>query len=73
MLGHLYSKEVITEREKQTIETLDLKNKKMEYLLDSVITPSLDNNVSIKFKRFLAVMEESGDSILIDMAKKLST
>jgi len=43
----------------------------MEYLLDSVITPSLANNVAVKFKGFLEVMEESGDSIFIDMAKKL--
>ena len=43
----------------------------MMYLLDSVITPSLSNDISIKLKGFLEVMEESDDSIFTDMAKKL--
>ena len=74
MLGKLFAKEVITPIEKETMEkTLPLRSKKIEYLLDGVITPSLANNVTVKFKGFLEVMEESGDSILINMANKLGT
>jgi len=72
ILGNLYAKGVITLKEKLTIKTsnLPLNSDKMEYLLDSVITPSLANNVTVKFKGFLEVMEESGDPILLSMAKK---
>jgi len=73
ILSKLYAKDVITLKEKQTIETSNfpLNSDKMEYLLDSVITPSLANDVTMKFKGFLEVMEESGDPILLNMAKKL--
>ena len=72
MLGNLFAKEVITPIEKETMEkTLPLRSSKMEYLLDSVITPSLANNVTVKFKGFLEVMEESGDPLLISAANKL--
>ena len=71
ILAMLFAKEVITLNEKETIQILSLKNKKMEYFLDSVVIPSLTNNVTVKFERFLKVMEESGDSILIEMAKRL--
>ena len=73
ILGNLFAKEVITKREKETIEAIPLKSNKMEYFLDSVINPSLSNKVSIKFIGFMKVMEESGDPIFIDMAKKLGT
>ena len=71
MLRQLYAKKVITDREKEMIESIKLKDKKMEYLLDSVIIPSLANNVTEKFKGFVKVMEESDDPILMNMAKKL--
>ena len=73
MLGQLYAKKVITDREKKIIESIKLMDKKMEYLLDSVIIPSLANNVTVKFKGFLEVMEENNDPILINMARKLGT
>ena len=73
MLAQLYAKRVITEKEKEMIDTLHLKSKKMEYLLDSVIIPSLANKVPIKFEGFLEVMKKSDDQILIDMAIKLGT
>ena len=73
MLAELYAKRVITEKEKEKIGTLDLKSKKMEYLLDSVIVPSLANKVPIKFEGFLEVMKKSDDQMLIDMAIKLGT
>ena len=70
MLGQLYAKKVITDEEKEKIGTIQLNNKKMEYLLDSIIIPSLANNVTAKLKGFLEVMKESGDPVLIDMMKK---
>ena len=42
----------------------------MQYLLDHVIMPSLDNTIN-KFKGFLKVMEESSDSELLSAAAKL--
>ena len=71
ILGHLYAKEVITESDKEMIETSRLKKQKMGYFLDKVITPSLQSSVTVKFKRFLEVMEESDDPIFIKMAVKL--
>ena len=71
MLIHLYAKKVIIKREKEMIETSRLRNDKMVYFLDSVIIPSLENHVTVKFKRFLEVMEGSDDLLLNDMAKKL--
>ena len=71
MLGQLYAKGVITAREKQMIESIQMSNKKMEYLLDSIIIPSLLSNVTVKLKGFLEVMKESGDPVLLDMTKKL--
>ena len=70
MLGQLYAKRVITDREKKMIETIKLNDKKMAYLLDSIINPSLDNNVTVKLKGFLEAMKESDDPLLIDMTKK---
>ena len=72
ILAELFAKDVITSVEKETIEkTLPLKSKKMEYFLDNIINPSLANNVTVKFKAFLEVMEQSGDPLLINMANKL--
>ena len=71
ILGHLYAKEVIAVRDKEMIETSRLKEDKMAYYLDNVITPSLQSGVTVKFKRFLEVMEESGDPVFIKMAVKL--
>ena len=73
MLGKLYSKGVITLEEKERIESKSIQRDKMICFLDSVIARSLLNNISIKFKGFLEVMEESGDPILTDMAKTLGT
>ena len=76
MLGKLYSKDVITLKEKDKIKgSGTAESDRMEYFLDRIIIPSLKVNVPInvpiKFKGLLEVMEESGDSILISMAKQL--
>ena len=73
MLGKLYSKNVITLKEKDKIKISGAaESDRMEYFLDRIIIPSLKVNVSIKLKGLLEVMEESGDSTLISMAKQLS-
>ena len=71
ILRHLFAKKVITMREKQMIQTLQLKADKMACFLDNVITPSLQISLTVKFMRFLEVMEESGDPAFIKMAMKL--
>ena len=69
----MYSKGVITLKEKQKIKgiTNSVESDRMEFFLDNIITPSLTVNVTIKFKGFLEVMEQSGDSTLVSMAVKL--
>ena len=71
MLGKLYSKGIITLEEKQQIKANPVESDRMEYFLDHVIIPSLEDNVNMKFREFLEVMKESGDSTLISMAAKL--
>ena len=71
MINQLYSKGVITDEEKLKIEALSLEIDRMKYFLDHILLPSLKNDVAIKFKGFLEVMEESDNSILTSMAKML--
>ena len=71
MLDKLYAKGVVTLEEKEKIDSKPLQRDKMIYLLDDIITPSLSVGISIKFQVLLQVMKESGDSVLIDMAKIL--
>ena len=69
----MYSKRVITLEEKQKIKAItnSVESDRMEYFLDNIITPSLVVHVTIKFKGFLEVMEQSGNSTLVSMAVKL--
>ena len=71
MLPMLFTKSVITIKEKKIIQALPLRCDKMQYLLNNVIIPNLDENIALKFKGFLETMEESDDLLLIHMAKKL--
>ena len=72
MLPKLYSKDIITFKEKEKITACSAaQTDQMEYFLDHIIIPSLTVDVSIKFTGLLEVMKESGNSILISMAKKL--
>ena len=73
ILGALRAKKVILPRQKEEIEVISLERKRMEYLLDKIITPSLNIQVSIKFKDLLEVMEQSDDVIFKHMAQKLGT
>ena len=73
ILGALRAKEVILPWQKEEIEVISLERKRMEYLLDKIITPSLNVQVSIKFKGLLEVMEQSEDVVFIHLAQKLGT
>ena len=71
ILERLLSKGIITQDEKKIIDAKPASRDKMIYILDSVITPNLLNDISIYFKGFLEVLEESDDSTMIDLAKQL--
>ena len=72
MLGSLYSKDVITTKEKQYIQSaIPIEIDKMIYILDNIIIPSLEAGVIIKFKRFLEVMEGSDDPVTRAMGRQL--
>ena len=71
MLGKLFSKEIITLEEKQRIQAHPVEIDRMEYFLDRIIIPSLKVNINMKFRGFIKVMKDSGDSTLISMAAKL--
>ena len=71
ILERLLSKGIITTDEKKMIDSKPASRDKMIYFLDGVIAPSLLNNVNAKFRDFLKVLEESGDSTMIDLAKQL--
>ena len=71
ILGKLYSKEIITFKEKEMIESMPTQSKRMVYFLDEVIIRSLAVDVNVKFRRFIEVMMESGDPTLTSMAAKL--
>ena len=69
MEAGLYGKEVITYKEKMSINSLP-DNKKMEYLLDVIIL-SLKHGICSKFKGFLEAMEENEDILLKNTAAVL--
>ena len=64
-------KGVILPWQKEEIEAILLQSKRMEYLLDMIIMPSLKVAVAIKFKCLLEVMEQNDDVIFKYMAYKL--
>ena len=69
MEAGLYAKEVITYRDRMSINSLP-DNKKMEYLLDVLIL-SLKHGICSKFKGFLEAMEENEDILLKNTAAVL--
>jgi len=73
LLPNLFAKKIITDREKQIMEkTKPLDSDKMMYLLDYVIMPSLQVNLSVKYDGFVEVMKASGDALAEELAKRLS-
>lgn len=73
LLGALYSRDVITTREKQIIHTISIESDKMAHLLDNVIIPSLEAGTTKKLKYFLEVMEESDDPVVKSVGRRVGT
>ena len=67
----LFSKEVITSYDKETIRTKDTNTKKIEYLIIDILMVSLENSFPDKYRSFLAVMENNEDTLLQKTARDL--
>lgn len=70
VLGNLYAKNVITYDEQMEMNDLKVQ-KRMKFLLDHVIIPSLKSEHSAKYISLIHVMENSDDSSLKSQASKL--
>ena len=70
MMGSLYSNNVITDGQRQIIDA-KIGEGKMMYLIVDILIPSLKLDHCKKYRGFLEAMEESDDSDLKNMAKKL--
>ena len=70
MMGSLFSKYVITNDERKIID-VKIGQQKMMYLIADIIIPSLKLNLCDKYKGFLEAMEESDDTTLRNIAKRL--
>lgn len=72
LLAGLYVNDVITIEEKEIItKTIPLERHKMQYLLDHIIIPSLQEGKLEKYQDFLRVMEESDDIPTSAIARRL--
>ena len=71
ILGSLYSKDVITSEQKETIECIALDSGKMDYLLQHIIIKSLQSKIIKTFKNFLLVLEESDDNLMETVAQRI--
>ena len=72
MLPWLFVENVISGKEKEEIAFLPTNGQKIEYLLNDIIMPSLQANVIVKFKRFLKMIEDTDNPLLIDMMMNFS-
>jgi len=72
ILGLLFSKNVITLAEKQTMETKPLESDRVTYLLDNVLIRSLSVNVMDKYKNFVKVLRQKGEDDNDTMMEKLA-
>ena len=70
MMGSLFSKDVITNKERKIIDD-KVGEEKIMYLVVDIVMPSLRQNNYKNYKGFLEAMEESDDSDLKSMAEKL--
>ena len=71
MLGGLYSRDVITLKQKQQINSISIESDRMEFLLDEVIIPSLEAGRIEKFRLFLELMEGSDDQMVKSVGRRL--
>ena len=70
VIQNLYQDKVITLNEKKEIQRKD-KEKRMEYLLDDVIIPSLEAKIGQKYINLIKLMKHSDDSSLNAVASEL--
>ena len=70
VVQNLYQNKVITLNEKKEIQRKD-KEKRMEYLLDEVIIPSLEAKTGQKYINLMKVMKSSDDTSLNAVASEL--
>ena len=71
IVGALYSRDVITMKEKRIIGTKVIESEKMMYILDDIIIPSLEAGTLEKFKSFREVMDKSGDPVIKSVCQRL--
>ena len=71
ILQELLDKKVILSRQMEIIEAKSLQSERMEYILDRIILPSLEMEISTYFNSLLDVMEKSDDEKFTSMAQKL--
>ena len=71
LLPSLYAKDVITLDDKKMMESKPLEKDRMVYLLDDVLIRSLRSDHGSKYNGFLKVLEESDDSSVTDLTRKL--
>ena len=71
VIPDLYKEEVITLNEKKEIQRREME-KRMEYLLDDIIIPSLEAESGQKYIGLVRVMDRSDNSSLKDVASKLA-
>ena len=71
LLSVLYSKSVITIREKKQIEKGELRENKVSYLFDDIIVPALKVGHGVKFDMLIKEMLSSKDSTANHLANKL--
>jgi len=71
LLPSLYAKDVITLDDKKIMEAKLLEKDRMMYFLDDVLIRSLNMGFSGKYNRFLTVLEESDDSSVTGLIRKL--
>ena len=70
LLPSLYAYNVVTFDQKEEIEELPQKKKRMDFIL-SLIIRSLDSGIADLYNGFLKVLKESKDVSTIELAKKL--
>ena len=70
MKTSLFANEVITTKEKKVIGS-KIGHEKMEYLIEEIIIPSLEQGFGKKYKSLLKAMEDNEDTNLQYTAKML--
>ena len=70
LIRSLYQEDVITREQEITIGE-EKEQKRMDYLLDHIIMPSLECNRSRKYINFLNVMKSSDDGLVNTEASDL--